>query len=190
MTEPTKRHFLFLLSSTRSQGNSEQLARFAAQNLPDDVQQTWLNLNDYVQPNFVDRRHEDDGNYPMAQGSMHELLQATLAATDLVFVTPLYWYNLPASAKLYLDHWSGWLRIPGADFRSKMRGRHLWNITVTADLDQHFAQALVDSLRHTAAYMEMTWHGSLIGYGNRPGDVMQDAQALERGKNYLFIDAS
>ena len=25
--------------------------------------------------------------------------------------------------KRYLDHWSGWLRVPGVDFRARMRGR-------------------------------------------------------------------
>ena len=39
------------------------------------------------------------------------LLDATLAATDLVFVAPVYWYSLPAAAKLYLDYWSAWLRF-------------------------------------------------------------------------------
>jgi len=179
------RRFLFLLASSRAQGNTEQLARVAAQSLPAEVEQQWINLHDYDMPDFVDQRHAGDGQYPVPQGAMRELLDATLAATDLVFVTPLYWYSLPAAAKKYLDHWSGWMRVPGVDFKEKMRGRRLWNITVTADEDQSYAQALVDSLRLTAGYMEMPWNGSLIGYGNRPGEVMQDTRALERAANYF-----
>lgn len=189
MANSSSRHFLFLLSSTRSQGNSEQLARFAAQHLPEGAQQTWLNLNDFIQHGFADHRHEGDGLCTMPQGKMHDLLQATVNATDLVFVTPLYWYNLPASAKLYLDHWAGWLRIPNIDFKSKMRGKNWWNVVVLADLDQSYAQPLVESLRLSANYMEMNWQGSLIGYGNRPGEVMQDAQALERAQSYFLIDS-
>lgn len=185
MTQSSPRHFLFLLSSTRSDGNSEQLAQFAARSLPDSVQQTWLHLNDFVQHDFIDRRHEGDGKYVLPEGRMHDLLDATLNATDLVFVTPLYWYNLPASAKLYLDHWAAWLRVPYIDFKSKMRGRNLWNIIVSADLDQSYAQPLVESLRFTANYMEMNWKGSLIAYGNRPGDVMQDVRALDCAGDYF-----
>jgi multimeric flavodoxin WrbA len=184
-TQSQPRRFLFLLASSRAQGNTEQLASYTAQFLPADIEQQWLNLNDYAMPDFVDQRHEVDGTYPEPQGAMRELLDATLAATDLVFVTPLYWYSLPAAAKKYLDHWSGWMRVPGYDFKQKMRGRRLWNITVTSDEDQSYAQALTDSLRHTAGYMEMAWHGSLIGYGNRPGDVMQDRRALEQATNYF-----
>lgn len=185
MNHSSSRHFLFLLSSTRSDGNSEQLARLAARALPDSVQQTWLHLSDYVQHDFVDRRHEGEGKYARPEGAMSDLLDATLSATDLVLVTPLYWYNLPASAKLYLDHWSAWLRVPGIDFKSRLRGRNLWNVVVSADLDQSFAQPLVESLRLTAHYMEMNWQGSLIGYGNRPGDVMQDVPAIELARSYF-----
>lgn len=181
------RRFLFLLASSRAQGNTEQLARYAATFLPAEVEQEWINLHDYDMPDFVDQRHTGDGEYLAPQGAMRELLDATLAATDLVFVTPLYWYSLPAAAKKYLDHWSGWMRVPGYDFKEKMRGRRLWNITVTADEDQSYAQALVDSLRLTAGYMEMPWNGSLVGYGNRPGEVMQDVRALERAVNYFVV---
>lgn len=184
-TQHHPRRFLFLLASSRTHGNTEQLARYAAQSLPAEVEQEWLNLNDYAMSDFFDQRHDGDGTYPAPQGAMRELLDATLAATDLVFVTPLYWYSLPAAAKKYLDHWSGWMRVPGHDFKEKMRGRRLWNITVTADEDQSFAKALVESQRLTAGYMEMPWQGSLIGYGNRPGEVMQDERALERAVNYF-----
>lgn len=181
------RRFLFLLASSRANGNTEQLARYAAQYLPVEFEQKWINLHDYSMPVFLDQRHQGDGTYAAPQGKMRELLDATLNATDLVFVTPLYWYNMPAAAKQYLDHWSGWMRVPGYDFKEKMRGRRLWNVTVTADEDQSYAQALVDSLRLTAGYMDMPWNGSLIGYGNRPGEVMQDVRALERAVNY-FVD--
>nr|WP_315485957.1 hypothetical protein [uncultured Undibacterium sp.] len=46
----------------------------------------------------------------------------------------------------------------------------------------------IDALRKDCAlpsYMDMPWNGSLIGYGNRPGEVMQDTRALERAANYF-----
>lgn len=179
------RHFVFLLASTRTNGNSEQLARHAAAHLPKDTKQTWVRLQDYDMPAFIDHRHEGDGSYAAPEGAAKDLLDLSLSATDVVFVTPLYWYSLPTLAKHYLDHWSGWMRVPGLQFREQMQGRRLWNITVTADQDQSFAQGLIDSLRHTAGYMQMAWQGSLIGYGNRPGDVMDDAASVERAQSYF-----
>ena len=37
-----KRHFTFIVSSARRDGNTEWLARKAAENLPGDIAQQWL----------------------------------------------------------------------------------------------------------------------------------------------------
>lgn len=58
-------------------------------------------------PPFEDlRRPSAPGAYPAPEGAAATLLDATLWATNLVLVAPLYWYALPAPAKLYFDHWS------------------------------------------------------------------------------------
>lgn len=173
-----QKRYLFLLASARENGNTEQLARHASRSLPPDAQQVWLKLTDFQMPEFLDRRHFGDGLYSAPTTEMERLLNETLAATDLVFVTPLYWYSLPTAAKQYLDHWSGWMRVPGVDFLKRMAGRNVWNITVLADADPANAQPLVDTLRHVANYAGMDWRGALIATGNRPGDVMLDQDAL------------
>jgi multimeric flavodoxin WrbA len=174
--DQAQRHFLFLLSSSRGDGNTEALARKAA--LPVAAKQTWLRHADLPLPDFDDIRHAGDGVYPMPEGNGRVLLDATLAATDLVFAAPVYWYGLPASAKLYLDHWSGWMRIPGIDFRPRMAGKTMWAITMLSDTDKAQADPLLGSLQWTAKYLGMRWGGSLLGYGNKPGDVLADQTAL------------
>ena len=60
-------HFLFLNASTREPGhigNTETLARRAAETLPAGTQQTWCKLADLELPPFVDLRHTA-GTYPM-----------------------------------------------------------------------------------------------------------------------------
>ena len=113
----SNRHFLFLVASTRGpghMGNTEWLARQAAASLPADTTQTWVHLARAGIPEFVDQRHTV-GSYPMPEpGSvMRQLLDQTLACTDLVLVAPVYWFSFPSTLKAYLDHWSAWLRVPG-----------------------------------------------------------------------------
>jgi multimeric flavodoxin WrbA len=180
LSKPVDSHFLMLLASARSGGNAETLARRATAALSADVRQTWLRLAELPLPPFVDRRHVGDGAYPAPQGHGGTLLDATLAATDLVFVVPLYWYGLPASAKLFLDHWSGWMRVPHLGFKARMANKTLWAISSYSDTDPKTARPLFDTLRLTADYMNMQWGGELLGYGNQPGDVLQDADALAR----------
>ena len=181
------RHFLFLCSSTRRNGNAELLARHACESFPRRWEQYWLHHLDLPLPLFVDIRHAgEDGRYDPPTGNLRTLLDATLAATDLVFVAPVYWYGLPTAAKLYLDHWTGWLRAPGLEFRARMAAKRLWAVTIVSDPDRAAADPLLGTLRLTADYMKMVWAGSVGGYGNRPGDVMNDAASVAAAER-LFL---
>ena len=183
------RRVLFLLASARRNGNAERLARRAAAGLSDADGQDWVRLNDLDLPRFSDTRHGGGPGYTAPTDVEQGVLDATLAATDLVFVAPLYWYGLPASAKLYLDHWTDWLRVPGLDFKARMAGRTVWAISAYSDDDPATAEPLFGTLRLTAAYMGMGWGGSLLGRGNRPGDVEADEAALAAA-DALFTNAA
>jgi multimeric flavodoxin WrbA len=179
------RSFLFLLGSTRRDGNTELLARRAAEQLPTGVRQRWLHLSELPLPVFADHRHDGQGGYAAPEGHAATLLDATLEATDLVIASPLYWYAVSTPVKQYLDHWTGWLRVPGADFRARMAGRTLWGVTALADEDFSAADPLVGTLSRTADYMHMRFGGALLGYGSRPGDVLRDEEALRRAKTFF-----
>ncbi|MFF4380202.1 NAD(P)H-dependent oxidoreductase [Kitasatospora sp. NPDC092039] len=179
------RRFLFLDASARTDGNSARLARLAAESsLPAGAEQRWLRLDEHPLPPFRDLRHTGDGSYPEPAGHERTLLDATLAATDLVFVAPLYWYSLPTSAKLYLDYWSAWFRVPGVGFRDAMRGGTVWGVTALATEDDK-AEPLIGTLRLTADYMGMRWGGVLLGTGTRPGDVLADERAVIAAKSFF-----
>ena len=96
---PTPGKFLFLVASAREEGAAETLAGRAAQALAAIDEPRWLRLGDLPLEPFIDIRHEGDGTYPEPGGHARTLLDATLR-TDLVFVVPVYWYSLPARAKL------------------------------------------------------------------------------------------
>lgn len=180
------RHFVFILGSARRDGNAETLARTAAAALPAATAQTWLPLADHSLPPFADLRHADATPWtPEIAGPARTLLEHTLAATDLVIVSPVYWYSLSAATKLYLDHWTAWLRAPGWDFKARMAGKTLWGVTALSDTDLALAAPLEGTLRLTAGYMQMRWGGLLAGEGNRPGDVRQDAAALARAGKFF-----
>ncbi|AJF65732.1 flavodoxin family protein [Streptomyces vietnamensis] len=179
----TDRSFLFVLGSSRADGNSEILARAAAEHLPSDIPQRWVDLNQLSLPDFQDGRHEDAGRQP---DEVEELLRrATVDATDVVIVSPLYWYSLSAQTKRYLDYWSGWLNVPGSDFKERMAGGTLWGVTALAHEEHEVADGLVTSLNHSAAYLGMHFGGVLTGTGSRPGRVRADEQAMTRAKTFF-----
>jgi multimeric flavodoxin WrbA len=178
------RSFTFLLASTRADGNSELLARRAARSLPDGAEARWLRLVDHPLPPFSDTRHST-GYGPLAP-SAQVLREATMAATDLVIVTPVYWYGLAWTAKHYLDHWSGWMRDASVAFKPAMKGRRLWAVIVDSDTDgEGSAYPLIETLRRTADYMDMTWGGVLTGHANKPGEIAQSAAALAAAERFF-----
>ncbi len=182
-----QRNFLFLLGSGRREGNTEILARQAAQLLPSEVEQNWLNLLDLPLPPFEDIRHSV-GVYPQPAGNEKVLFDATLAATDVVFATPLYWYSVSSSTKLYLDYWSAWLRVPDANFKKRMAGKTTWVVSSCSDEDgERMAEPLLKMLRLSAEYMGMHWGGALLGYGSRPGDVLRHTPAMEQAGSFFKL---
>lgn len=123
------RHFVFIEGSSRTDGNSAILARRAQQHLPDGASSEWLRLADLPLPDF-DADVPAEAAIPVfPDGNEGVLLAATLRATDLVIASPLYWYAVSAPVKRYLDHWDGWLHLPGLRFRRRMAQRTLWAIT-------------------------------------------------------------
>lgn len=174
----TKRHFLFVLSSARPDGNSEYMARQAAKALPAGSVQTWFDLRTNILPPYVDRRHEPGYAFNPPVGIEGEALKLTLAATDIVMVVPLYWYGVPASAKLYLDYWADWLRVPGADFKAKMEGKTMWGVSAVSDPDLTLAEPLAGTLRYSARYLKMQWGGMLYGLGSKPHDVKSNPKSI------------
>ncbi|MEU3980158.1 NAD(P)H-dependent oxidoreductase [Streptomyces sp. NPDC026672] len=183
------RRFLFVLGSARSDGNTELLARRAAEQLPPDVEQRWISLAEHPLPDFVDLRHDSDHARPPAGSAAALLLDATLAATDIVIASPLYWYSVSSLTKRYLDHWSAWLRTPGVDFEATLAGRTLWGVTVLAHTETEVADLLTGTLNHSAAYLRMRFGGVLLGNGSAPGNVLRDTDALARAKTFFTREA-
>lgn len=182
------RRFLFVVGSGRAGGNTETLARLAAERLPADVAQTWICLRDLALPPFRDSARKAD---PVAEpaGAEQLLLDETLAATDLVLVSPLYWYSLSWTVKLYLDYWATWERLPGVSFKERMRGKTLWAVNVMADDDLTVAEPLLKMLDLTARYLDARFVGALLGTGSWPGDILGDATAVERARTYFDYPA-
>lgn len=174
--------FLFLLGSSRAGGNTETLARRAAENLPADVEQRWIHLNDVPLPDFRDVRH-GIRIPPEPTGNEKNLLDATLWATDIVIASPLYWYDVSATVKRYLDYWSGWMYLPDTSFKPRMRDKTLWGVSVAEELGME--EHLVGTLERSAVYLKMRWGGVLVGHGNRPDDVLNDASALVAAKDFF-----
>lgn len=174
------RRFLFLLSSARPGGNTLALARVAAAAHP-PASQVWLDLCEPPLPPFRDLRP----GHAAPTGRVAEVMAQMRAATDVVFVAPVYWYALPTPAKLLLDHWSGWLDDPATGFADWAKGLTLHLITTRADPDPSVADLPEAMLRRSAEWLGMRWGGALHAVGDAPGDVLADRAAVAAAARFL-----
>lgn len=181
-----KREFLFILGSSRRNGNTELLANIAGQKLSPSTEKRWLRLLELPLPQFEDVRHDEAKAVHVPSENEQILLDATLSATDLVIASPLYWYSVSANTKIYLDYWTYWLRLPTVEFKKRMEGKVLWGICALSDEDlEEKSKPFAETLYLTAEYMKMQWGGVLLGYGNRPGDVLNDADSIKRAEKFF-----
>lgn len=179
------KRYLFLIGSARRNGNTEQLAKIAASTLPTSAIQEWVYLSEIQLETFKDIRHAPGEIYEMPTGKTFDLVQSTIAADELIFICPVYWYSFPAVTKLYLDHWSGWMRIDGLQFKEKMKSKKIKLITMISDEDESFAEPLLHSMKLISTYMDMEFSNYLIGHANRPGDIITDEVVLKSALNFF-----
>jgi len=171
------RSFAFILGSPRGGGNTETLARYAAEGLPPDATGSWLSLSELPLP------ARPSG--PLPEGPEKVLLDATLDSTDIVVASPLHWYSVSAATKLYLDYWARWSGLPDVRFRERMRGKNLWAVTAYARGDDTDTEPLTGMLRRTADYLGMHWRGALLARAHREGDLEADPSALARAAAFF-----
>ncbi|MFG1610416.1 flavodoxin family protein [Actinoplanes sp. NPDC049265] len=175
------RRYLFVMGSARSGGSSETLARAAAASLPPGTAQDWKPLHESPLPAFHDAVPAGGSLDRTPEGHERVLLDATLRATDLVVVSPLYWYSVSASVKLYLDYWGLWMQAPAIGFRPRMRGKVMWAITAFGGRDESSAGPLLETLRRSAEYLDMRWGGAVVAPGGTgTGSGFPEAQARAR----------
>jgi multimeric flavodoxin WrbA len=172
--------FVFLTSSARTEGNSLLLARLAARSISAD-DQCWLDLTDPPLPPYRDLRP----GHGAPEGRLLEIMQAMQAATNLVLVAPIYWYALPAPAKLLLDHWSGWFDAPETGFQSWARGLTVHLVTARADPDPSVTELPEGMVKRSIEWLGMTWGGALHGVGDARGEILADTAAMAAAERFL-----
>ncbi len=76
------------------------------------------------------------------------------------------------------------MRVASLDFKASMARKRMWVVTVYSG-EPEDARPLVETLQKCAAYLKMQWGGALLGVGSRPGDIENDADALQRAAEFF-----
>ncbi|TKB44887.1 flavodoxin family protein [Thalassotalea mangrovi] len=147
-----------ILGSSRSHGNTSQLAHYAKQVINAD----YFDLRNYeISPFDYNNQYQDDFN---------QLISTLLQYEQLIFATPMYWYSASAQMKLFLDRLSDLLSFD-KDKGRLLRGKQAALLATGSDIKppECFEQVFKLSFN----YLGINYKG--MSYCSCPGDIDLDS---------------
>ncbi|WP_433946733.1 flavodoxin family protein [Paenibacillus sp. SN-8-1] len=161
-----------IYGSSRRNGNSEQLAK----RLTEGFEADHIYLADYQIKPIQDYRHTEKEPYP--EDDYRAVIDRVLAKDKLVFATPIYWYGASGLTKTFIDRWSQSLREDRDGFLAKFRGKSAWVIGIGDDEPHLKGIPLVQQFQYIFDFTGTKYEGYILGRANRPGDILEDEDAL------------
>jgi multimeric flavodoxin WrbA len=163
-----------IYGGTRNDGNTEILVDEVVKDLPAEK----IVLSDYrIQP-IIDKRHAKEGFQPV-NDDYNGIIDRIMKHEALLFATPVYWYSMSGIMKNFIDRWSQTLRDPNySDFKIKMQEKKIYVVTVGGDDPYIKALPMIQQFHYIFDFMGMDFRDYIIGFGNKPGDILQDKAAL------------
>ena len=177
-----------IYGGTRHNGNTEILTELAVQGLAAEK----IYLRDYEIKSIEDQRHAPEG-FQDINDDYNSIIDRILPHDILIFSTPIYWYSMSGTMKNFVDRWSQTLRDSKyPDFKAKMSLKKAFVIAVGGDDPYLKGLPLIQQFHYIFDFMGISFEGYLLGEGNKPGDIFQDAQAISAAghlqKNIQTID--
>lgn len=167
-----------LFGSSRKDGNSA----IAVENLLKNLNVNFVNLYQSNIEKVTDNRHSKGANFH--NDDYEQILIKVLESDIIIFSTPLYWYSMSASLKLFIDRWTESLRDPQIDnFKEIMSQKKYLILIMGGDNPHTKAQPLVNQFKLIFEFMNITNYRFLIGEGNKPFDILNDSQFIEELAN-------
>ena len=163
-----------IYGGTRPNGNTETLADRALDGLPAEK----IYLRDHLILPIEDRRHEE-GGFLKVDDEYDSLIDRMIPHETLVFATPIYWYGMSGPMKNFVDRWSQTLRDANyPDFRKQMSEKKGFVVAVGGNQPTVKGLPLILQFQLIFQFFGANLDGYVIGYGHRPGDILNDQAAL------------
>ncbi|MDI7743823.1 flavodoxin family protein [Lysinibacillus fusiformis] len=163
-----------IYGSTRENGNTEWLTEEVINGLP--VEKFYL--REYNILPIKDERHTDTG-FQEVPDHYGELIGKILKHDVFIFSTPVYWYSMSGTMKLFIDRWSQTLRDKNhPNFREDLAKKSAYVIAVGGDKPTIKALPMIQQFQYICDFFGMTLESYLIGKASKPGEIQQDTKAI------------
>jgi len=163
-----------IYGSTRENGNTEWLTEQVISGLPVEK----IYLREYNILPIKDERHSEAG-FQEVSDDYNDIIDKVLKHDILVFSTPVYWYSMSGTMKLFIDRWSQTLRDKDRpNFRAELAKKSAYVITVGGDRPTIKALPMIQQFQYICDFFGMTLESYLIGKASKPGEIQKDENIL------------
>ncbi|QUG41744.1 flavodoxin family protein [Psychrobacillus sp. INOP01] len=163
-----------IYGGTRQNGNTDILTEHVIQGI--DTERVYL--RDYNILPIIDMRHSENG-FQDRNDDYNLIIENILQHDILIFSTPIYWYSMSGIMKNFIDRWSQTLKDPKyPDFKDKMATKKVFVIAVGGDEPFIKGLPMIQQFKYIFDFIGIEFAGYILGNGNKPEDIYQDAGAL------------
>ena len=187
--EPKK--IVVILGSPRKNGNSSTLAGAfieGAQKREAEIKTFHLHYMDIKPCNGCDKCIINSGSGCVIKDDMQQIYDAIPTADTIVIASPIYWFNLNAQTKLFIDRCYALTTVKGFSFTHALKGKEIVIILTYGDADPFASGAvnalrsLQDSFKYVGAKIVGTLSGSALAAGKIAENKPLMKQAFTLGK--------
>ena len=173
-----------ILGSPRKKGNSATLAESlinGAEENGAEVQTFFLQGMDIKPCNACDQCMGSPGSGCVIDDDMQKIYPAVRAADAIVIASPIYWFNINAQTKLFIDRCYALIESGGHAFN----GKNIGLILVYGDTDPFRSGATnaIRSYQDIFRYVGAKIAGLIYGTAMKAGQIQNNKQLMRKAYN-------
>ncbi|WP_445506567.1 flavodoxin family protein [Niallia sp. 03190] len=167
-----------IIGSSRAEGNTELLANEVLK----DIKHQKVYLKDLsIQP-IEDLRHTKEG-FQLIDDDYDQIVKVFMENDVIIFATPIYWYTMSGLMKNMIDRLSQAIRDERyPQFKERIKTVEAIVIAVGGDEPRIKGLPLIQQFRYTFDFLNMNFSTYILGEANKPGDILNDSQALSQAQ--------
>ena len=124
--------------------------------------------------------------YCVQADDMSLLYKSIVAADVIIYVSPVYWFNLGGQIKQFIDRCFAIAVSPDATSPSPFSGKALGAVLAYGGDDPFDSGAVnaIRSLQDICLYTGARWAGAIYGSASNAGEISADAKLLEKAREF------
>ena len=172
---------LILKGSPRGHGNSSVLADRVADGAREagaEVETFHLQTLDIRPCDACEACHEFKDGGCIIDDDMQKLYPQLLSSDAIVLASPVYWFNVSAQMKLFIDRWYALETSTG----NGLAGKKFGIVLTYGDIDPYTSGAInaIHMFRDIFHYIRADIAGVVYGSATNPGDILKQPEILEK----------